>query len=195
MVVNTFKKYWKMALTVVASAYLLGAAIAAPYFYGKLSDADLIISYQQQELQIAAVTIDKLRNTKEKIISCANNQKDYIKLAIQMERKYKMPSGILQNVIYHESRWNPNAVSHKGAQGIIQLNPRWHKSIDRFDPYEAIPYGAKYLKSLYDRFQDWELALAAWNWGQGNMSKYSFEKAPRETKQFVKDVMKGVIVT
>jgi soluble lytic murein transglycosylase-like protein len=188
------KKYFKPVTQAVLGLYLLVAATAAPFFLAKWMDAEDVITYQQQELHTAVVIINKLQATKEKIISCANNQQDHIKLLINMERKYKMSSGILQNVAYEESRYNPNAISHKGALGIMQIHPKWHKNVNPYDPYEAIPYGAKYLHSLYERFGDWEIALAAWNWGQGNMSKYSFKQAPRETKNFVKNVLKNVIV-
>lgn len=181
------------------SLYLIVSGALVPYYLAKWSDAEIVIATQQLEIkelrgEVVTIenTVNKLRNTKQKVISCANNQRDYVKVLVRMERKYNMPSGILQNVAYHESRYNPNAVSHKGAIGIMQLHPKWHKSVNPYDPYEAIPYGAKYLHSLYKRFQDWEIALAAWNWGQGNMSKYSFEQAPRETKDFVKKVMVGV---
>jgi soluble lytic murein transglycosylase-like protein len=94
-----------------------------------------------------------------------------------------------------ESDFDPHARSHKGAQGILQIHPKWHPNVNPLDPYAAIPYGAAYLHYLYTRFGDWELALAAWNWGEGNMEKYAFEKAPSETKAFVKKVLSGVRMT
>lgn len=127
------------------------------------------------------------------VISCANNQSDYINALINMEKEYNMPRGILQNIAYHESRYNPNAVSHAGAIGLMQIHPRWHKNVNPYNPYESIKYGAKYLDSLHARFGNWKLALAAWNWGQGNLAKHTIVKAPRETRNFIKNVMKGVI--
>lgn len=131
---------------------------------------------------------------KSTIISCANNQKDYLKTLRNTEVKWKMPKGILTQVAYVESNFDAKAVSHKGAVGIMQIVPRWHPEVNARDPYDAIPYSAKYLTYLKKRFGSWELALAAWNWGEGNMSKYSFYDAPRETKNFVRKVMQKVEV-
>jgi soluble lytic murein transglycosylase-like protein len=141
------------------------------------------------KLSARAATPDKV------IISCANNQKDYLHLLKRMEDKYKMPKGLLKQVAYHESNFNPSALSHKGAVGIMQLVPKWHPDVNARDPYDAIPYAAKWLTELYNRFGDWELALAAWNWGPGNMAKYSFHEAPRETKNFVRKVINGTHIT
>jgi len=135
----------------------------------------------------------KLTVTKRNIKTAKRHGKaKYIAALLKMEVKYNMPSGILQNIAYHESRYNPNAVSHKGAIGIMQIHPRWHPNINPYDPYASIRYGAKYLNSLYKKFNDWEVALAAWNWGQGNIMRHSFYKAPRETRDFIKNVMKGI---
>ena len=131
------------------------------------------------------------RNNK---VAHSHNQINYIEALVKMEKKYKMPSGILQNIAYHESRYNPNAISHKGAIGIMQIHPRWHKGVNPYNPFASIKYGAKYLNLLYKQFGSWEVALAAWNWGQGNVRKYTFYKAPRETKAFIKNVMKGIKV-
>jgi soluble lytic murein transglycosylase-like protein len=127
------------------------------------------------------------------VVSCANSQKDYIRTLRNTELKYNMPKGLLTYVAYLESNFNPNAVSHKGAVGIMQIVPRWHPEVNARDPYDAIPYSAKYLTYLKKRFGSWELALAAWNWGEGNMSKYSFYDAPRETRNFVKKIIAKVL--
>ena len=153
---------------------------------------DLIVA--RVDIRQAYDELDSHLERTPAVVSCANNQSDYINALINMEKKYNMPSGILQNIAYHESRYNPNAVSHAGAVGLMQIHPKWHKDVNPYNPYESIKYGAKYLQSLYDRFGNWKLALAAWNWGQGNLAKHSIKKAPRETRNFIKNVMTGVIV-
>jgi len=153
----------------------------------------LEVASLKSDLNLANTTLTKHKEGRPVVVSCANNQADYINALINMEKKYNMPNGILQNIAYHESRYNPNAVSHAGAVGIMQIHPRWHKGVNAYDPYASIKYGANYLDTLYKRFQNWELALAAWNWGQGNLSKYTLSRAPLETRNFIKNVMTGVV--
>jgi len=176
---------------------LLGLVVSASYNLQQSNDIIVLekeVTSLKKELTTSKGTLAKHKEARPAVVSCANNQADYINALINMEKEYKMPNGILQNIAYHESRYNPNAVSHAGAIGIMQIHPRWHKGVNPYKPYESIKYGAKYLQSLYDRFQNWEMALAAWNWGQGNLAKYSYNKAPLETRNFIKNVMEGVVV-
>lgn len=158
----------------------------------KLQEA---VAYQSVQVASLSAKLSERAATPDKvIISCANNQKDFLLLLQHTEEKYNMPKNLLKQVAYHESNFNPNATSNKGAVGIMQIVPKWHPAVNARDPYDAIPYAGKWLTELKKRFGSWELALAAWNWGPGNMAKYSFYEAPRETKDFVKKVLKGVIV-
>jgi len=175
----------------------LGLLISVGVNVKQSYDNDMLeveVAYLKGEIDIAKSVLTEHKEKRPIVVSCANNQADYINALVNMEKEYDMPNGILQNIAYHESRYNPNAVSHAGAVGIMQIHPRWHKGVNAYAPYASIKYGAKYLQSLYDRFQNWEMALAAWNWGQGNLAKYSYHKAPRETRNFIKNVMEGVVV-
>lgn len=97
----------------------------------------------------------------------------YENLFIKASEAYGLPPGLLSRVAQQESSYNKNAYNKRsGASGLMQIVPRWHPDAgDPFDPAQAIPYAAKYLRSLYNRFGTWEKALAAYNWGQGNLSK------------------------
>lgn len=176
---------------------VLGLIISVSYNIQQLSDKEVLkqeVAQLSGNLMVAKASIKEQKESRLAVVSCANNQGDYINALLNMEKEYNMPNGILQNIAYHESRYNPNAVSHAGAIGIMQIHPRWHKGVNPYDPYASIKYGAKYLDTLYKRFNNWEMALAAWNWGQGNLAKYSYNKAPLETRNFIKNVMEGVIV-
>jgi len=190
-------KYYKDLKENIYSVVLaLGLIISVSYNLQQSNTNEVLereVASLKSELVTTDSTLAKHRKSRPAVVSCANNQADYINALINMEKEYKMPNGILQNIAYHESRYNPNAVSHAGAIGIMQIHPRWHKGVNAYDPYESIKYGAKYLQSLYDRFENWEMALAAWNWGQGNLAKHSFRKAPLETRNFIKNVMTGVV--
>ena len=73
-----------------------------------------------------------------------------------------------------ESHGDPNAVSPAGAQGLLQTMPKTFYSLggtNPFDPRQSWQIGRKYLKQLLGRYHDTEKALAAYNWGPGNLDK------------------------
>ncbi len=109
----------------------------------------------------------------------------YLGWFIDAENQYGLPRYLLARVAQAESNYNPNAESHAGAIGLMQIIPRWHPGVDPLDPKASIYYAAQYLRKLYNRFGTWPMALAAYNWGQGNLSSKGFDRAPRETRNYV----------
>ncbi len=111
-----------------------------------------------------------------------------------------LPSKLLARVLYQESRFrkdiiNGDTKSSAGAVGIAQIVPRWHPDVNPLDPKESIFYAAKYLRKLYNRFGNWRDALAAYNWGQGNLSRFKsgeFKNMPRETMDYVMEIARDV---
>lgn len=101
---------------------------------------------------------------------------------------------LLHAVIRAESGYNPNALSVKGASGLMQLLPVTGKRYgvkDLFDPRENVRGGAKYLKDLLALFEnDLELALAGYNAGEGSVIRAG-KKIPnfRETLAYVPKVL------
>ena len=92
-------------------------------------------------------------------------------LIAKTESAFGLPSTLLARIAWIESRFNPNAHNASGATGIMQIVPAAHPGVNASDPNEAIPYAAKYLKSLYNMFGSWDKAIVAYNWGQGNLQK------------------------
>lgn len=104
------------------------------------------------------------------------------------ESKYNLPEGLLARIALAESSYNPLAVSPAGAQGLMQIIPRWHPEAEPFDPVHSIWYSAAYMRRLHDRFGSWTEALAAYNWGQGNLSKKGLAAAPLETRNYIEKI-------
>lgn len=106
---------------------------------------------------------------------------------------YQVPVELLKAVGKAESNFNPNAVSHCGATGIMQLMPATAASLgvqDSYDPEQNIMGGAKYLSSLLDKYDgDVKLTLAAYNAGSGNVAKYNGIPPFEETQNYVVKVI------
>jgi soluble lytic murein transglycosylase-like protein len=106
----------------------------------------------------------------------------------EASRKYGVEPGLIKAVISVESGGNPNALSPAGAQGLMQLMPKTAAELgvnNPLDPAENMMAGTRYLRQLLDRY--WgnvRLALAAYNWGMGNLEKRP-DAMPNETKNYI----------
>ncbi|MEM7056294.1 MAG: lytic transglycosylase domain-containing protein [Pseudomonadota bacterium] len=108
-------------------------------------------------------------------------------------RKHNVSEALLAAVITVESLGKPKAVSHKGAQGLMQLIPATAKRFgvaNAFDPAQNITGGATYLSWLLNEFRgDALLALAGYNAGEGAVRKNKGVPPYAETRDYVVKVM------
>jgi len=106
--------------------------------------------------------------------------------------RYAVSKDLVVAVIEVESQFNTRAVSHRGAQGLMQLMPATAASLgvrDAFDPRDNIDGGVRHLRWLMDRFDhDVPTVLTAYNAGEKVVLKN--QRVPRETREYVKRVMR-----
>ena len=118
----------------------------------------------------------------------------YLGAIREAETRYGLPSGLLSRIAWQESRWDPTAVSPAGAQGLLQFMPATAADfkVDPFEPESAIDGAARYLVWLRGKLSSWEEALAAYNWGIGNVQRLGLERAPNETREYVRAIREDV---
>lgn len=106
---------------------------------------------------------------------------------------YQMDWKLVAAVIKVESNFNPNAVSPKGAQGLMQLMPQTQREegvVNPFEPEDNIRGGVHYLKKMLDAFQgDLELTLAAYNAGIGRVQALKAVPNFPETRLYVSKIL------
>jgi Transglycosylase SLT domain len=117
-------------------------------------------------------------------------------LVTKTSRAHDVDPLLVDSVIRVESNYDPNAVSPKGAQGLMQLMPPTARMLgvnDSFDPAENIEAGVKYLKYLQDLYKDDRLALAAYNAGPAAVDRYKQVPPYPETQKYVEKVGKKYV--
>jgi soluble lytic murein transglycosylase-like protein len=119
-----------------------------------------------------------------------------ISLLTAAANKYGVPPELAIAVAQQESGGNPAVVSSAGAVGVMQLMPATAAQLgvtDPTDPTQNIDGGVRYLSQMLSEFNgDPQLALAAYNWGPGNVSKNGYANWPPETTNYVSSIWSQV---
>jgi len=104
----------------------------------------------------------------------------------------KIDPALIEAIVANESGFNANATSSAGARGLMQLMPETAASLgvrDSYDPAQNVRGGARYLRSLLDRFGSVELAVAAYNAGPSAVARYGGVPPYEQTRSYVRNVM------
>lgn len=127
----------------------------------------------------------------------SNNDRKFTKQELQVmcdnyADMFGVPKSLARALVKQESGWNPSAKSKVGAMGMMQLMPGTASSLgvkDAWDPAQNMWGGMKYLSQQYKQFGSWDLALAAYNAGPGNVRKHKGIPPFSETRNYVKNIM------
>jgi soluble lytic murein transglycosylase-like protein len=117
-------------------------------------------------------------------------------LAVEVAKKYSLPASFVTSVMKAESAFRPDAVSPKGAIGLMQLMPGTARElgVDPHDPRQNADGGAQYLRQLLARYENDPdqvlLALAAYNAGPGAVEHWHGVPPYRETREYILRVLK-----
>ncbi|MGH8644346.1 MAG: transglycosylase SLT domain-containing protein [Gammaproteobacteria bacterium] len=122
------------------------------------------------------------------------NRARFAPLIAKAAHRYQLPDALLHAVIAAESAYNPLAVSHKGAMGLMQLMPdtaRRYGVRNLTDPMANLQGGSRYLRDLLRLFkQNLRLALAAYNAGENAVIRHGYQIPPyQETQLYVEKVL------
>jgi len=116
----------------------------------------------------------------------------YLPHVYAAEAQYRLPAGLLDALIWTESRYNPFAVSGAGAAGLGQLMPKTARELgvaNRFDPRANLWAAARYLRQMLDKFGVVHLAVAAYNAGPGAVERAGGIPLNGETPSYVRNVL------
>jgi len=117
----------------------------------------------------------------------------YLPHVYAAEAQFSLPAGLLDALVWTESRYNPLAISKAGAAGLGQLMPGTARDLgvsNRFEPIANIFGAAKYLRQMLDKFGEVRLALAAYNAGPGAVERTDGIPRNGETTSYVREVLR-----
>jgi soluble lytic murein transglycosylase-like protein len=183
--------------TALAIAVVCSSPAEAQIYSWRDDNGNLVLSNTPREgaAPVASYAVPKAETVRATRDVPADRTQRWDDVIVEHSREQGVRPDLVRAVVQVESAYNPNAVSPKGAQGLMQLMPATARELgvrNPFNPIENIRAGIMYLRRLLDRYNNDEvLALAAYNAGPTAVDKYG-EKVPpyRETRDYVQKVGK-----
>jgi hypothetical protein len=123
-------------------------------------------------------------------------QSGWVTFINSMARQHGMPPRLVHAIVHQESRYNPRAISPKGAAGLMQLMPQTARELgvrNVFDPGENVDGGLRYLRRMWAEFGDLRLALAAYNAGPAAVKRHGGIPPYAETRNYVATIMNNYL--
>ena len=188
----------KLPLLLLLIAFLSACPVFAADIY-KYEDNEGVLHFtdaptdRRFKLFMRDIKKDRQLRTTFRLSTCIGNLAEYEPIITSCALQYGVDKSLVKAVIHAESGYDPNAVSSKGASGLMQLMPKTAESLkvsNSFDPKENIRGGVRYLRFLLDTFKgDIPLALAAYNSGLSRVAQYGGIPPFLETRNYVDRVL------
>ena len=194
----------RTAVVIGSGVTLLAAAAAAAYYYFYVYE---VTNIQLQSGGGSADTAigDVVSSVESVIVGWKNvgSASDWLPTIAAAEQQHGIPTDLLARMAYEESHFREDIIrgtraSPAGALGILQLMPAYFMSVNVPVPFSdsdvaaQITDAAEDMQRLYARFNDWKLAVAAYNAGEGNVHKYGGVPPFSETQKYVADILADV---
>ena len=132
------------------------------------------------------------RSQSHQLLNLAFTQQDVDAAIVQAAARHNVDPNLVRSVVKVESNFNPNAVSRKGAMGLMQLMPSTARSLNvsnPFDPAQNVDAGVRHLKRLLESYGgDVRLSLAAYNAGSSAVARSAGVPRFRETQNYVRRI-------
>jgi len=179
-------------LTAFALVFLFASeAVATTHVVYTYRDAEGVSHFSNEPLP-GAVPFD-VRQPRDRAAT-AEVERSLEPIIREYAEEYRVEAALVKAVIRAESGFDANAVSERGASGLMQLMPATahrHGVTRLHDPRENIRGGVRYLRTLLDRYDDDpRLALAAYNAGTARVTRYHGLPPYRETRRYVVTVLR-----
>ncbi|AVO43336.1 hypothetical protein C6571_16770 [Simplicispira suum] len=143
--------------------------------------------------------MDEIMTTARNALGLWHPPEKYAQAIAAAEAANGLPRDMLARLLWQESRYREEIIAGRvrspaGALGIAQFMPATARElgINALDPFQAIPAAARYLARLYGMFGNWSEALAAYNWGMGNVQRRGLDAAPTETRNYYRQILADV---
>jgi len=144
-------------------------------------------------------TITNIPNVFTRVLGLWAAPVTYAGAIADAEAQNGIPSRMLERQLWQECRWRADIISGQtrsavGAIGIAQFMPATaaEMGVDPTDPIASIYAAGRYMAGLYRKFGNWSEALAAYNWGQGNVARKGLASAPKETRNYYAEIIADV---
>lgn len=184
------------AVKIAAATLLAGAAY---YFYrSRLTQTDEV-GYETAGDQESSFIEDGMDTMTGTLSGWPPGSAPYRSMIESAAAQHGVQTSILAWLLWKESRYtlaivNGTKRSPVGAMGIAQFMPATAREelgseAAALNPAIAIPGAARYLRKLYNSLGAWDKALAAYNWGIGNVQRKGLDKAPAETRDYYSSIL------
>ncbi len=158
------------------------------------SGLSLAQSMESDDLEFLSCTQPEYNKALPETASKKAKESRFDPIIIKAANRHGVDPAIIKAIIKAESRYNPKALSKRGAKGLMQLMPKTAKALgvkDSFNPVHNIDGGTKYFKELLTKFGGkMEYAIAAYNAGYTKVRKYKGIPPFRVTRKYVRKVIR-----